>query len=89
MACLWFLWGQVQAPLSVAITASTTSLPSLWDMISQIQADSGLGCESRFLDRGEVLGRKCSTWVLDPTLLLICQSFQPLLPDAPSVSGLC
>ncbi|XP_046938330.1 syndecan-3 [Lynx rufus] len=45
-------------------------------MIGQIQAAWELGCEPR-------------TRVRVPTLLLTCQSLQPLFAAAPSVSGLC
>ena len=75
--CVWFLFGPGWAgPLASPIALSTASLPGGGDMIGQIQAAWGLGCEPR--TRVRVL-----------TLLLTCQSLQPLFAAAPSVSGLC
>lgn len=38
-------WARVAVSLSLPITLSTTSLPSLGDLISRIQASWGLGCD--------------------------------------------
>lgn len=66
----------VRAPLCVHHAEHhLSSQPLGRDQSSPVQVDSGQGCESGFLGRGGVLGRKCSTWVVDPTPLLICQSF--------------
>lgn len=66
-------WARVGVALSLPITLSITSFPSLWDLINQIEAEWGLGCESAFQGRAGVLDGEFSTWVLDLTLLLTCQ----------------
>lgn len=62
MACVWFPLGQAGGAPLLAHHTEHHLLPGLWDVISQIQADWGLGHESDFLGRGGALGRGSGTW---------------------------